>query len=721
MKSLFRRDVSAVLENADAARDRQDWRAAQVGYEAYLAKEPKNSPIWVQLGHARKEQGDLPGAEEAYRKAIGLKSDVADFHLQLGHVLKLMGKIGAAAKSYRKSLDLDPDSASAEIELRNLGVKIPDNQGVVTAAVRDVIDLSDVIFYLRHHSTVSGIQRVQLGIARALIERDRKSREILFVTAGSSRGDYVTVEARIVAELAFGLAAGSFDAVELQAILRRATSEGRLYRPRRGDTVLMLGAFWVMENVVENIIHLKKFGVKIGIMIHDLIPITHPEFCETDLTASFTLYMNSVFDVVDFILCISEHTRSAVKQQLVARNIAAPTYVLKNAHLSWEVGAYNRDLVSEGVLSETAEDFILFVSTIEIRKNHIILFKVWKKLREEFGNSTPKLLLVGRPGWRVQDLMAQLKSTNYLNGNIKILHDLSDVELQHLYLNCRFSVFPSFEEGWGLPVGEGLYFGKPVAASSASSIPEVGGQFCDYFDPDDLEEAYTTIRKLIVDKNHYEKRLKNIQANFTPRTWDNVAEELDEILIGTDEMKISLNVSGRKKFLLPGVIHRIGHQDKRVEYSFSGIAQVVPFIFDRSWYPVENFGRWLAGGSGSIEFNVEKSESTYDLYISLSTTPWNDDLALIIVVNGVEYAVPSSQLGATQRLSVQTQGSDGKIKIQFKVAGEIRVGSDPRLDLSVGVSELGFADVESLSDQIKILKELMITSNQLVRLVGTGG
>ena len=82
------------------------------------------------------------------------------------------------------------------------------------------------------------------------------------------------------------------------------------------------------------------------------------------------------------------------------------------------------------------------------------------------GKNVPRLVFVGRPGWRVRDLMDQLKLTTNLNNRILLLHDLSDSELVALYKAAMFTVFPSFEEGWGLPVGESLVFGRPCVAST---------------------------------------------------------------------------------------------------------------------------------------------------------------------------------------------------------------------------------------------------------------
>src|ERR1700722_416456 len=83
---------------ADAARDRRDWLEACNLYEEYLASAPGDVAIWIQLGHARKESGNLAGAEIAYRRGLVLAPDDPDGHLQLGHALKLSGQHDEAFK-----------------------------------------------------------------------------------------------------------------------------------------------------------------------------------------------------------------------------------------------------------------------------------------------------------------------------------------------------------------------------------------------------------------------------------------------------------------------------------------------------------------------------------------------------------------------------------------------------------------------------------------------
>ena len=105
----------------DEARDARRWAEACVHYERALATDATLDGIWVQLGHARKEVGDLPGAEAAYGRALALKPGVPDTHLQLGHLLKIAGRFDDAVKAYADATLLDPSLNDARAELATLG------------------------------------------------------------------------------------------------------------------------------------------------------------------------------------------------------------------------------------------------------------------------------------------------------------------------------------------------------------------------------------------------------------------------------------------------------------------------------------------------------------------------------------------------------------------------------------------------------------------------
>jgi glycosyltransferase involved in cell wall biosynthesis len=164
--------------------------------------------------------------------------------------------------------------------------------------------------------------------------------------------------------------------------------------------------------------------------------------------------------------------------------------------------------------------YVLFVSTIEIRKNHRLLVRVWRRLIERHGaDFVPALIFVGQIGWSFDDLLAELKASEHLNGKIILLRGLTDAELQQAYRGCLFTVFPSLCEGWGLPVAESLAHGKLCVASNRTSIPEVGGDLVDYFDPTNDDDALAKIERPLLDADYLAAREARVRAEYRRRTW----------------------------------------------------------------------------------------------------------------------------------------------------------------------------------------------------------
>lgn len=719
MSLLKSRKQTQTTEEADAARDAGDWVQARKGYERFLSSSPNRHDIWVQLGHARKETGDLPGAEAAYRQSLALNDAVADTHLQLGHVLKMLKRQEEAIEAYGKAVEVDPKLTAAWRELRAYGIE---GQSTQSAQPRILVDLSDVFFYLRHHSTVSGIQRVQLGLARSLIGAAEQETDVVFLTELDDHSGYVEVDRSLILNLIRTLNRPKVSVAELRKLGAQAASDGMRYAPAPGDLLLVLGAFWVLSNVIEQIISLKAKGVRVGVMIHDIIPITHPEFCERELTDTFNLYVRSVFKVVDLIISISKHTQSEVEKLLDKEKIARPAmFVLPNAHSSWTPQKRVGTAVQSAEVSEIIQNrYVLYVSTIEVRKNHTLLFRAWKKLQERLGADTPRLVFVGRPGWRVRDLMDQIVGTDYLNGLITILHDIPDIDLELLYKNCMFTTFPSFVEGWGLPVGESLMFGKPCVASSASSIPEVGGDFVEYVDPFNLDDAVGVFEKLITNGQYLKQRTDAIVSTFKLRTWDDAAQDLlseASRFVGDSTAFSTKAPAPVVPVLAPGKKHAIGHGDDRSNYINFGLGPDVHFLFDEHWYPVENFGRWVAGGNGSISFAVpQSSQGKIRILLTLSQVGWYNRLPVQIFCGGkpLKTFVPNES-GNTSVL-FDADASSGLVKLSFYVKGSIKAGEDPRKDLSIGLVSLAYAGLDDLPARLLLLEELLFDRPDLIRL-----
>jgi glycosyltransferase involved in cell wall biosynthesis len=100
------------------------------------------------------------------------------------------------------------------------------------------------------------------------------------------------------------------------------------------------------------------------------------------------------------------------------------------------------------------------------------------------------------------------------------MHDASDSELVWLYENAKFSVYPSFYEGWGLPVAESLIRGVPCVASNTSSIPEIAGDLVDYFSPYSPEEIMEKINRLSGSPKLLGQKSRKIKTGYKATSWD---------------------------------------------------------------------------------------------------------------------------------------------------------------------------------------------------------
>jgi glycosyltransferase involved in cell wall biosynthesis len=162
----------------------------------------------------------------------------------------------------------------------------------------------------------------------------------------------------------------------------------------------------------------------------------------------------------------------------------------------------------------------------------MLLFRVWRQMLDELPpDSIPTLVFAGRVGWLVDDLLRQIANTNNLDGKLVLIENPTDVELVALYEGCQFTLFPSFFEGWGLPVTESLALGKPCLTSDRTSLPESGGKLTRRFDPDNLHEAYDAIKEVVEDPAGLARWEAQVRREFKPVSWSVTA---DALLAGLD-------------------------------------------------------------------------------------------------------------------------------------------------------------------------------------------
>ncbi len=149
-------------------------------------------------------------------------------------------------------------------------------------------------------------------------------------------------------------------------------------------------------------------------------------------------------------------------------------------------------------------------------------------LHEMPRDSVPTLVFAGAVGWMVGDLMKAIESTNRLDGKLVLIHEPDDATLCALYQACRFTLFMSHYEGWGLPVSDSLAFRKICIASNKTAIPEAGGDFCPYVDPDNTTGAYELIRQLIENPNELMRLEERLRTQYKPVLWSTTARAVIE-------------------------------------------------------------------------------------------------------------------------------------------------------------------------------------------------
>jgi glycosyltransferase involved in cell wall biosynthesis len=149
------------------------------------------------------------------------------------------------------------------------------------------------------------------------------------------------------------------------------------------------------------------------------------------------------------------------------------------------------------------DDFLLFVGTLEPRKNLVTLVRAYETLSRVMDKRLPQLVIVGKKGWLNDDLFATVKASG-VEGRINLTGYLTDEELCALYSSCRVFIYPSLYEGFGLPPLEAMACGAPVVTSRIASIAEVTGNAARLFDPQDVEALTRELHALLT--NEQERR-----------------------------------------------------------------------------------------------------------------------------------------------------------------------------------------------------------------------
>ncbi|MGX9962092.1 glycosyltransferase family 4 protein [Roseomonas sp. F4] len=338
------------------------------------------------------------------------------------------------------------------------------------------LDISRLLT-VAHRAAPSGIDRVEMAYARHWALHHPNN--CTFVAEVPLLG-FAALPPSLVRELVAALEESWESGTRLAAnAARRARLSLPFGRPALNEALRRPGPksfLLVSHRALERpgrIAAMRRNGCHFVPLIHDLIPLHHPEFAREGQAERHKRRIITTAALADGIIVNSAATAAELSPWLAARN--------------------DRPLIAVAPLGVTPSmveappvalrPYFVALGTIEPRKNHLLLLNLWRQFASSMGGAAPRLVVVGRRGWENENVLDMLERCSALDGLVRECGSLPDREVASLLRGARALLFPSFAEGFGLPLAESLALGVPALASDLPALREVGRQVPDYLDP----------------------------------------------------------------------------------------------------------------------------------------------------------------------------------------------------------------------------------------------
>lgn len=382
--------------------------------------------------------------------------------------------------------------------------------GTVPHQKQLLVDIS--ILWRRDAGT--GIQRVVRALSEQLTDADIGDYKLCFVAA-TRRQSYCYLEPD-------------------------SGNEGRLHmagriKPGFGDIFLGLDlSSRILPRHERQVKAWRKKGARICIVVYDLLPARHPQWFGYDPAKHFVQWLHFIGRYADQALCISRTVAQDLdlwlRQAQIKRSGTIDIHAFPlggDLHKSRPTqGMTDGDAADIGRLKD--EKFLLMVGTIEPRKGHAVALDAFDQLCRSGQDDIPALVIVGRPGWKSDEVQAKIRSHPKRGKTLFWFEDASDELLDRLYTLCAGVFFPTFAEGFGLPVAESLAHGRPVLVRDIPVFRELSSPLVSYFSDDEPVALAQSVLDWLED---IEKEQKPCQQVLL--TW----QKSCEVLLG--HMKIS--------------------------------------------------------------------------------------------------------------------------------------------------------------------------------------
>ena len=494
--------------------------------------------------------------------------------------------------------------------LHRLAGEVTDGARGGAAGKAFFFDVSDLLGYYPHNRLPTGIQRVQINTILNLLDAPGDW-DITLCRFSETRDEWLAVPVplfRSVVDLS--MAGGDPQAgiwLNEVARLENAVMSGAALAFPKGATLINLGTSWWLPNYFMYIRQAKIASqIRYVPLIHDMIPAMLPDYCNIELVHEFIDWLVGVLQHADFFLAVSESTKADLIRLAGDLGRAIPSdqvaVVPLAAELNGEAVMAQAARVTLGKWGLSQGNFVLFVSTIEARKNQIAAFDAWQKLFTRHGkDKVPQLVCVGKKGFGWDKAYARREMSPDLLDKVTILDKVNDAELEALYRGCLFTIYPSLYEGWGLPVTESLCHGKVPVVANNSSLPQAGGGFSVEFETGSVTAFVAALEQMMFDGAFRASKEQAIAQRFRARTWREVAADVERRVgefAGRSDAEAHL---WRTPLAEPGYYPIVRNRERSARI---GVGSAEVFRHGNGWWRLEDEGCWTKPEGGELLLHV---------------------------------------------------------------------------------------------------------------------
>ena len=265
--------------------------------------------------------------------------------------------------------------------------------------------------------------------------------------------------------------------------------------------------------------------LRVALVVHDLVVFKSPSKHQKKATWIERMTLKRAAKKSHFIFTVSESTKKDLIEQYPSLHLGLKTLVVYAG-----VRSHFLQPVSEPFIHSTLKKFklpatyLLMASTLEPRKNFVGVIQAYAKLDGALRKKNP-LVIVGKKGWYYEQIFDCVRALK-VESQVHFLGYVSDEDLLALMRGAIAFLFPSFYEGFGLPVVEAMANGIPVLTSRISSLPEVGGEAVLYVDPYDIMSLTQGMEMLLGDEDGRHRLIKKGLIQSQQFSWEKTAKHI---------------------------------------------------------------------------------------------------------------------------------------------------------------------------------------------------